>query len=328
MVKVMIVSGMQDVHAQAVMRALADRGDATTELLDLSEFPTKLSLTMAFEDGCHCFRLRRSGEDGGTFDLSEVGAIWWRRPQPYRLPDALSDPAQQRFAVSETETAFQGLYQSLPAFWVNEPLRDIAAGRKPWQLALAQEIGLEIPPTLMTSDPDAAQAFWRRYDGEVVYKQFIAMPDAWRETRRLKPEDVQLAEAVRGAPVIFQRYVEAVAEIRAIVVGGEIFAASTDLRQVEYPVDVRMNLDAPYQPHALPEEVQARLRRLLARMGLEYGAIDLRRTPEGRYVFLEINPAGQFLYIERETGQKIAAALAAHLVQGALARNRGAGNKG
>ena len=140
------------------------------------------------------------------------------------------------------------------------------------------------------------------------------MPDAWRETRRLKGEDAPLAEAVRLAPVIFQRYVEAVAEIRAIVVGKEIFAASTDLRQADYPEDVRMNLDAPYQPHPLPEEVQRMLRLLMARMGLEYGAIDLRLTPEGRYVFLEINPAGQFLYIERETGQKIAAALAAHLV--------------
>jgi len=51
----------------------------------------------------------------------------------------------------------------------------------------------------------------------------------------------------------------------------------------------------------------------MRRLGLEYGAIDLRLTPEGQYVFLEINPAGQFLWIEMATGQKIAAALAACL---------------
>jgi len=45
-----------------------------------------------------------------------------------------------------------------------------------------------------------------------------------------------------------------------------------------------------------------------------YGAIDLRLTPEGRYVFLEINPAGQFLYIEYATGQPIAAAIARKLI--------------
>ena len=319
-VKIMIVSGMQDVHAQAVMSALAERGDAEAELLDLSEFPMKLSLSMAFEDGCRRFALRRHGENGGTFDLSEIGAVWWRRPQPYSLPDAMTDTAQQRFALSEAETAFHGLYQSLDAFWVNPPLRDIAASRKPWQLFLAQEIGLDTPPTLMTSDPDDARAFWKRHEGAVIHKQFIAMPDAWRETRRLKAEDVPFAEAVRLAPVIFQRYVEAVAEIRAIVIGREIFAASTDLTRTEYPEDVRMNMNAPYQPHTLPEEVQTLLLALMARMGLEYGAIDLRLTAEGRYVFLEINPAGQFLYIERETGQKIAAALAAHLVGNAITK--------
>jgi hypothetical protein len=49
---------------------------------------------------------------------------------------------------------------------------------------------------------------------------------------------------------------------------------------------------------------------------LEYGAIDLRLTAGGRYVFLEINPAGQFVWIEMATGQKIAATLASHLVTG------------
>jgi len=51
----------------------------------------------------------------------------------------------------------------------------------------------------------------------------------------------------------------------------------------------------------------------MRRLGLEYGAIDLRLTPEGQYVFLEINPAGQFLWIELATGQKIADAIAGHL---------------
>jgi glutathione synthase/RimK-type ligase-like ATP-grasp enzyme len=60
----------------------------------------------------------------------------------------------------------------------------------------------------------------------------------------------------------------------------------------------------------LPPEIIAKLHELMTRLGLVYGAIDLRLTPEGRYVFLEINPAGQFLYVEYATGQPIAAALA------------------
>ncbi|HEX8894260.1 MAG TPA: hypothetical protein VF783_13095 [Terriglobales bacterium] len=71
-----------------------------------------------------------------------------------------------------------------------------------------------------------------------------------------------------------------------------------------------------FEKHVLPSGVENRLLLLMRRMGLEYGAIDLRLTPEGKYVFLEINPAGQFLWIEEATGQKISDAIAAHLITG------------
>jgi glutathione synthase/RimK-type ligase-like ATP-grasp enzyme len=98
-----------------------------------------------------------------------------------------------------------------------------------------------------------------------------------------------------------------------------LFAAAADVRNAEYPQDVRMNLDVKYEAHELPPEITAKLRELMNRLGLVSGAIDLRLTPEGRYVFLEINPAGQFLYIEQATGQPIAAALANALLQRARA---------
>jgi glutathione synthase/RimK-type ligase-like ATP-grasp enzyme len=178
---------------------------------------------------------------------------------------------------------------------------------------MAQTCGLLIPPTLMTNDPDAARAFRDAHDGAVIYKQFIALPDAWRETRRLRDEDMCAADAIRHTPVIFQRHVPAVADLRIIAIGDELFAAATDVANGPYPQDVRFNFDARYAPHDLPSEVANKLRVLMRAMALKYGAIDMRLTPEGSYVFLEINPAGQFLYIEQATGQNIAAALAALL---------------
>jgi hypothetical protein len=109
---VLILSTIPDVHAQAVMDALAARG-ARAELVDLSEFPARLALSMAFEGGRRKFELRRRG--GGVLDLDSIRAVWWRRPQPFKPPAGLSQ-ANQRFALSEAATAFQGLYQSLDAF--------------------------------------------------------------------------------------------------------------------------------------------------------------------------------------------------------------------
>jgi glutathione synthase/RimK-type ligase-like ATP-grasp enzyme len=79
---------------------------------------------------------------------------------------------------------------------------------------------------------------------------------------------------VRTTPVIFQRYIEAVADVRVTVIGDEIFAASTDVRKGEYPIDFRMNVEARFERHELPSEVQDALRLLMRRMGLEYGAVD------------------------------------------------------
>ena len=167
-------------------------------------FRRSLALSLAFEDGQRRFQLRRRG--GGTLDLASVEAVWWRRPQPFGSPAGLEQAGRQ-LVLSESTTAFQGLYQSLDAFWINEPARDAVAMHKPYQLALAQWIGLDIPPTLMTNDVEQARAFWRRHEGEVIYKQFLALPAAWRETRRLKPEDEAEADAIAHAPVIFQKHV-------------------------------------------------------------------------------------------------------------------------
>jgi glutathione synthase/RimK-type ligase-like ATP-grasp enzyme len=66
----------------------------------------------------------------------------------------------------------------------------------------------------------------------------------------------------------------------------------------------------------LPEAVRGQLFALMDSLGLVYGAIDLRLKPDGTYVFLEVNPAGQFLFIEAVTGQPIARTLAETLVRG------------
>jgi glutathione synthase/RimK-type ligase-like ATP-grasp enzyme len=311
---VLIVSSLADVHARAVIAALAECG-AQVELLDLADYPGKLTLTLAFGGGERRFQLRRPGE--GQLDLDMVRAAWWRRPRAFVLPETLRDPAHRQLALSEASTAFHGMYESMEALWINPPARDAAASHKPYQLAVAQSLGLEIPQTVITSDPEEARAFWRECGGDVIYKQFIALPEAWSETRKLGEAETKVAdETIRLAPVIFQRRVAAVADLRVTIIGDEVFAAAVDVRDLDYDVDVRLNLNAKHVAHALPDDIADKLRAMMRRLGLVYGAIDLRLTADGRYIFLEINPAGQFLYVEQQTGQPITAALAARLAAG------------
>ena len=241
---VLIVSSLADPHARAVIAALDARG-VNAELLDLADYPGELTLTLAFNDGKRRFQLRRPGE--GELDLEAVRSVWWRRPTAFGLPETLRDPAHRRLVLSEAGTAFQGLFASMEALWINPPALDAVAGHKPYQLALAQSLGIEIPQTMMTSDPEEARAFWRDCDGDVIYKQFIALPGAWAETRKLGEAETSLTDAaIRLAPVIFQRRVPAVADLRVTIIGDEVFAAAVDVSKLEYDVDVRMNLDAKH----------------------------------------------------------------------------------
>ncbi len=312
---ILIISSPDDIHAQAVVKELAKQRVTDVRILNLSDFPMRMHMELYLRNGQNSdFSLTFA--DGYRLPMSAVRAVWWRRPQAFGLPQDMADATFRQFAMSEAATAFQGMWQASSALWVNNIMRDAAAAHKPWQLVVAQEIGLYIPETLITNSPDEARQFWAKYPGEIVYKAFSASSYAWRETRILRPEEEQLADKVQYSPVIFQRYVPAVVDLRITVIGDQIFAAEAHSQQGEYKIDVRFNTNIPYKPHILPPDIQEKLLVFMRRLGLEYGAIDMRLTPGGHYVFLEINPAGQFLYVEMAAGLPIAAALAHHLAVG------------
>lgn len=311
---ILVISHHRDEHAQSVMVELSRRG-AHTRLLDLSRFPLELGLSMRYDgNGRQQFAF---GCDGSGLDLDDCGSIWWRRPQLPTVQGAVGNDSHRQFALSESQEALNGLWHASDAFWINVPARDAIAARKAYQLKLAAQLGLETPRTLITNCPQAAREFVAREGlGNVVYKAFSATETDWRETRLLRPGEVDQLESVRYAPVIFQRYIEADVDLRVTVVGDRLFTAAIHSQETSYKIDFRMDMGkARIEPADLPDDVGARLLALMQELGLVYGAIDLRRRPDGSHVFLEINPAGQWLFVERMTGQEITAAMAQELAR-------------
>lgn len=202
-------------------------------------------------------------------------------------------------------------------FWVNDPATDHVAHRKIKQLKVAQDVGLKLPDTLITNSPDQARRYIdSRGYRNTIYKAFSALEQAWRETRILKEDELGMIDYVRYAPVIFQEYIEAAVDLRITIVGEDVFPAAIYSQATSYPTDFRMDMArARMEPTTLPDDIEARLHDLMGRLGLRYGAIDMRLQPDGTYVFLEINPAGQWLFVEEATGQPISASLARLLVE-------------
>src|SRR6266481_2523832 len=155
----------------------------------------------------------------------------------------------------------------------------------------------------LTNDPEDARAFIASIGAaRTIYKAFSATERDWRETRLLHPDELPLLDHVRLAPVIFQEYVPAEVDLRVTIIGKHQFPPAIWPREGGYPFDYRIDMaTARIEPTILPVDVQRALGRLIERLGLVYGAVDMRRTSDGQHVFLEINPAGQWLFVEEQT---------------------------
>lgn len=294
---ILVISHPDDRHAAVVLEELASQG-AEAALLDLADLPDRAALSIDYADPGSP-RVVVELAERGSIEMTAATAVWWRRPQAPVL-DAITDQDLFGFSHGEWHEALNGLYQLVGCPWMNQPVRNEVASRKAVQLALASQLGMRTPRTLMTSDPDRARAFIEELGlGNVIYKTFAATHQVWRETRLFNTDDFDALDSLRFAPVIFQEFVPAVADVRVTIVGTEIYAMSIDGRGTDYEVDFRVDMEhAATAPVELPDPVAKRLRQMMDRFGLAYGAIDLRLTADGEHVFLEINPAGEFLFAE------------------------------
>lgn len=310
---IVVFSHPGDRHAQVVLDALARGGDQAF-LFDLAELPDRASISVDYGDPQRPLVVV-DHEDHGAVELSAATSAWWRRPQAPVL-DAIVDPDVFGFSHGEWHEGLNGIYQLMPCPWMNHPVRNEVASRKALQLAVASQLGFRVPRTLMTSEARRARDFVDREGvGNVVYKTFAATHQVWRETRLVGPDDLDvLDESLRYAPVIFQEFIRGAADVRVTIVGAEVYAMTIDARGTDYDVDFRVSMaDATTGATELPDAVVKSLRLLMDRLGIVYGAVDLRRTDDDEYVFLEVNPAGEFLFVEHNTGFPITEAVAGWL---------------
>lgn len=306
---ILIVSFPNDTHVDEVRKHLS----LDSVVVDTGSFPVSLGLLAALHHDREIlqFTLPDTRE---RLCLGKVGAVWYRRIKPYSFHTDLNDSTARLFAWSEANEALMGVWYSLDCFWMNSPLSDEVAQRKIKQLQVARQIGLAIPDTLVTNQPAAAMEFIERNGVEnVVRKAFRNIVEAPRETYRLQAADLALIDLVRYTPVIFQRFVPADLDLRVTIVEDDIFAAAIT-SEAQYQADYRPGLNtAKVVPYNLPADVAEKLLKLMSAFGLKYGAIDMRVTPDGDHVFLEVNPGGEFIFISQRTNQPIAEAIAACL---------------
>ncbi len=317
-----ITSSTDGAHVEAVQKELDARSHRTLRV-DTDRFGLDWTLTIE-QSPQKCIASIHTATEEWSLTPDTIASIWLRKPllADFEKQLTLSTQAAQ-FASDEWTATLNGLYQVLSAqgiFWVSDPAHIASASHKPFQLMLARELGWNIPRTVITSDPDRARRFWHEMRGHIIAKPigrgWIRDTDDHDRFHFIMTNEVPSPrdmEQVRVSPVIFQENIPKDYEVRVTVVGQAVWSAKIESQKSERArVDWRRYdlAHTPHSPTRLPDDVERRCVALVQRCGLQYGAIDLIRTPDGEYVFLEINPVGQYLWIETLTGMPISASIA------------------
>lgn len=250
--------------------------------------------------------------------LSEVAVVWLRRPTPTHARGFFPTDEMKEFIEAECGWFFRGLWASLDAAWVNHPDSGRVASYKPVQLALAARLGFSVPRTYIGNDPCQVGQLWEECKGRMIVKPFHQTlvragesDDRMLYTSPISAVDITQRDAIRACPSIWQEYVPKRLELRITVVGDQLFTAAIDSQASERTRHDWRDYDhekVKYRPYSLPHEISEKCFRLLSDLNLHYGALDVVLTPDDRYVFLEINPFGQWAWIQELCHMPIAEA--------------------
>ncbi|MER5623204.1 MvdC/MvdD family ATP grasp protein [Streptosporangium sp. NPDC002544] len=327
--QVLIFTNRNDLHSDVIIGKLHELRQ-TVVRLNTDDIPQKTLIELRLDSSTWIGGIRLG--NGRAVELSELKSTLVRRPEGYVFPQHL-DPISRGFADAETRHTMGGLWESVDCYWMSRPDMIRAASWKPEQLQRAARMGFEVPRTLISTDPDAVREFHESCSGRIVFKSMTgpaALASAAKAggspqevgfaVRVVTEEDLSRLEATRISPCLFQEYIPKSHEIRATVIGDEVFAA--EIRSQDSPetsVDFRQaRITIPYRRAVLPPSVETRCLEFVHSYGLTFGALDIVVTPDGRFVFLENNPVGQFMFVERKVPElRMTDALVACLARGA-----------
>ncbi len=314
---ILIITHSNDNESIARVRETIARKGGHSIRFDTDRYPTDVRLTAYYASGNE--RLTLTNEEG-EFDLREVTAVWHRRISfGAQLPKTL-DKQLRHVSLGETSAAAHGMLASLKAFRLDHLHHIRHAENKQLQLQVARELGLDIPSTLTTNDPDTVRAFAESCENGIVTKMLssFAIYDEGKElvvfTNPVRTEELEDLSGLNLCPATFQELLSKSLEIRVTVVGQRVMSAAVDSQVSARATHdwrrdgVRMLQD--WRPYELPIEVEEKVLRLMDHFSLNYGAIDVILTPDGKHVFLELNPCGEFFWLERSPGLPISDAIA------------------
>jgi hypothetical protein len=240
-----------------------------------------------------------------TLDVADVTAVWYRRAIYPMVSEPLSI-SERVFLAGEVRHLVFGMLWDPTILWVNPIDKVYIAEHKVYQLGVAQQAGLRVPRTLVSSDPLELKAFTESNPGGTIAKPiyhglFVDGADAYSVYTRRVSADEFTSTMELGGPVLLQEEIARRRDLRVTFIGDRCFTAA--VHASSSAVDWREPMAvATFVEAELDSDLRLRCATMLKSLGLHYGAFDFIETPEGDFVFLEVNPTGEWAWLENALG--------------------------
>ncbi len=321
---ILIITSKRDSHIGAVSRHLTQAG-AKWVRINIEDFATNVDVEIEPTKGTGVLRLKDSGQ---VVSLNEVGAVWYRKPDPVVVQHFDLDAAALDYVEAEFNEIIHGLYALLSrAYWINDPFSIRIAHRKLLQLKTAVDVGFAVPTTIVTNKPASAISFAKSVGGDLALKSLGAISVIADEadkivqygifTRRISHDELsEFGDKIGHMPTLLQEFIPKKWELRITCVGNDVFACQIQTREGDITSD-DYRFDTSNLEHTAVEcpELASRMHAYMKFFGMNFGCFDFIVPEHGEPVFLECNCNGQWLWVENLTGQPIGLAIARQLLQ-------------
>ena len=311
---ILVITNKDDVTTDLVIDKLNNSGDIyyrfnTEELCK--------SVNLVFRPKEKEFALLDSKKNK-AINLNNVASVYFRRPKLSAAPVDLTQ-GEQRFVLNEIDNTLEGLYQFLnPKFWISNVYSIRQAENKLYQQLIAEKFGLVTPRSIVTNDYNEAVDFVKLWGDCIIKPIKTGFVDDASEpkvifTSPITVDNLSSLERIVECPTYLQVHVRKVADIRVTVVGRSIFSARINSQSCEETqVDWRRgeNVHLSYEPVDLGDKLNEACINLMKFLGLNFGALDFILDEKGKFVFLEINPNGQWGWIQFRLNYDIAGTIA------------------
>jgi hypothetical protein len=298
--RIEIVTIAHDLHACIIADRLRKRHERDVRVVEVDTLSSRYRVSI--DPGTKAAALSLRDEAGeGAFAPGCV--VWWRRSKSRQaLEQVYEKDAHVELINNDWAATLRGAVAVADGVsWVSPPDATERAGNKIHQLSKAVDLGLDIPNTRISNDAEAVRALMEG-GRNVIVKPVVGVVDELLYTRRFRAEEIDDADAVQVCPAIYQECIEGTLHLRVNVFGESVYTAAIRTRDLDWrrvlPGEIEFTNDFP--------DVEDKCRRYVRSLGLAMGVIDMKVTPDDRCFFLEINPQGQFLFLEGMTGFPLA----------------------